>query len=318
MSRKQILIADDEKFNIDLMVDILKADYKILIAKNSAQIFKRLENNHVDLVLLDIVMPGTDGYEVCRMMKKNKSTREIPVIFITSLNNVEEESKGFEAGGVDYIAKPISPAVLKARVKNQMVLQDAIMELKRLNSLALDANPNTGLPGNNSVISEIKMNLKKKKEVTIIHVDLDNFKAYNDKYGFAKGDEVIIFTAGIIRKSVEQAGCSYSFIGHIGGDDYVLIVPTEKFGYAAEYIINEFDEGILGFYSDEDRARKSIDSVNREGQKYTFPIMTISMGAVNLTSEFNSYLEISDACAETKKIAKSIEGSNIFVESRAV
>jgi PleD family two-component response regulator len=318
LDRKQILIADDEKFNIDLMVDILKSEYKILIAKNSTQLFKRLENNKVDLVLLDIVMPGTDGYEVCRLMKKNEQTRDIPVIFITALSNVEEESKGFEAGAVDYIIKPIRQAVLRARVKNQLVLQDAIRELKRLNSLALDANPITGLPGNNSIMSEIKKSIYHKTGVTVIHADLDNFKAYNDKYGFAKGDEIIFFTADTIKKAVEHAKCVYSFIGHIGGDDFVIIVPIDSFGFVAEYIIHEIDSGIRKFYKEEDLAKNCIDSFDRAGRRQCFPLISISMGAVNLTGEFTSYLEVSDVCAETKKIAKSIDGSNIFIDRRGI
>ncbi len=317
MKKKQILIADDEKFNIDILIEILEEDYKILIAKNGQQVFKRLEKNHVDLILLDIVMPDIDGYEVCRMIKEDEKTCDIPVIFITALSNVEEESRGFESGAVDYITKPISPSVVKARVRNQIVLQDAIRELRRLNSLALDANPNTGLPGNNSIATEINRIIRKEKNnLTVVYADLDNFKAYNDKYGFARGDEVIIFTSNMINQAINEAGCSYSFTGHIGGDDFVFIIPSDKFGIVAEKIIAGFDGNIKGFYSDEDLEKNGIEAVDREGEKRCFPIITISMGAVNLIKGFRSYLEVADACTETKRIAKNISGSSIFVDRR--
>lgn len=190
-------------------------------------------------------------------------------------------------------------------------------ELELLYGMALDANPMTGLPGNNSISAAISKAIGNKVDFCVIYTDLDNFKAFNDKYGFAVGDEVIKFTADVLNRSLAAVDCEESFLGHIGGDDFVLIVPMEKTKAVVEFIIRKFDADVVKFYNDNDLAQGFISSTNRRGIKEDFPIMTISMAGVDLSlNRYHEYIEVNDACAELKKKAKSIPGSNFYLDHR--
>jgi len=317
MSDHKILIVDDEKINIDILMNTLKKDYRIVVAKNGEQALEKIFSDSIDLILLDIVMPGMNGYEVCKKIKANSKSSDIPVIFITALSDEINESEGLDIGAIDYIIKPFSLAIVKARVKNHLRLRDAMKELEHLNKLALDANPNTRLPGNNSILKEIKRCLEMDLPDAVIYADLDNFKAYNDKYGFAKGDEVIIYTSEILKQTLNDENCGSSFIGHIGGDDFVLIVPEDKLDAVTNGIIRRFDKDIKSYYSKEDALKGSITTTGRDGRKTDFPLISISLGCVRLPeSSFKNYIDVSDACTEAKKMAKYSTGSSVFIERR--
>ncbi|MES9970257.1 MAG: two-component system response regulator [Candidatus Thiodiazotropha sp.] len=134
--RPKILIVDDETLYIDILVDLLKDEYSTVVAKSGAQALKRAEDDPIpDLILLDILMPGMDGYEVCRLLKQNPRTRGIPVIFLTVKSEVTDEVRGFELGAIDYIAKPMSPPIVRARVKSHLALHQAQQQLEDHNEL---------------------------------------------------------------------------------------------------------------------------------------------------------------------------------------
>lgn len=315
--KKRILVADVEIRNIATMIGALKDDYHVVTAGNGEEVFKQLAKNSIDMILLEANLPDMDGFEVCRRLKADELTEEIPVIFITNLNRVAAEEKGFEVGAVDYITKPFNAPTVKARIKNQLTLSTAIKELKILNKLALDANPNTGLPGNNSILNELQRAVETDAAVSVIYADLDNFKVYNDNYGFAKGDEVISFTANVIKVALQVTGCADSFLGHIGGDDFVIVLPAGKCVPVAEEIIQRIDQGILEFYTAEDIARGNIIATDRGGKERKHPLISLSLGAVDLTRrKITTALEIVDICTETKKAAKIRPGSNLFIDQR--
>lgn len=315
--KQKVLIVDDIKDNIKVLIDLLKPEYKTFFATNGEKALELAQNMAPDIILLDIVMPEMDGFEVCQKLKSNPITCDIPVIFISAMSEIGDEKKGLEVGAMDYITKPISPAIVKARVKNHLKLREAMQELKRLYNTALDSNPMTGLPGNNSVAKQIKNALDTQQNLSVIYSDLDNFKAFNDKYGFALGDEVIKFTCQVFQDVVDELNIKDAFIGHIGGDDFVLIVPSDLTQTVAEKIIHRFDQGINKFYSSEDAETKSIQSVNRQGESETFPLMSISLAGVDLANGvYKEYMEVNDVCAATKKIAKSMPGSSFFLNRR--
>lgn len=318
-TKQKVLIVDDVIDNIKILIELLKPNYKTYFADNGPKALELARNKLPDLILLDIVMPHMDGYEVCQKLKADSLTEDIPVIFISAMNEVGDEAKGLEIGAVDYITKPISPAIVKARIKNHLKLREAMQELKRLFSTALDANPMTGLPGNNSIANRIKKDLADNANVTVLYADLDNFKAFNDKYGFALGDEVIKFTSEVFHEVISEMNIQESFIGHIGGDDFVLIVPSILVEETAARIIKKFDDGISRFYSQSDIASQSIQSVNRKGEKQTFPIISISLAGVDLSHRrYSTYLEVNDVCAMTKKQAKATPGSTFFLDRRTM
>jgi diguanylate cyclase (GGDEF)-like protein len=318
MSRQQkILIVDDATENIKMLTNLLRDEYTTFFAKNGKTALELARSKQPDLILLDIVMPEMDGFEVCRALQDDQETSGIPVIFVSAKGEEGDETQGFEAGAVDYIIKPISPPIVKARVKTHMRLREAVAELKRLNRLAMDANPMTGLPGNTAVTKCIMSGLENKENVCVIYADLDNFKAYNDKYGFARGDDIILFTAQILKDALAAEKLDEGFVGHIGGDDFVVVVPSEKAEELASRVITEFDEGVGRFYNEEDLAKKCISAQNRQGVVQKYPLMSISLAGVDLAlGAYSQYLQVNDACAEGKKEAKRIPGSMFFRDRR--
>lgn len=317
--KPKILIVDDVPENIRMLMEILKQDYATIPATSGEfALNKVLSSPLPDLVLLDLLMPVMDGYEVCRRLKENSKTRDIPVIFITSVSETRDNAKAFELGAMDYITKPFNPAAVKARVKTHVNMRRAMLELQRLYKIALDANPITGLPGNNSIRKAINRAFKNRSPQVLIYTDLDNFKVYNDTYGFARGDEVLLATSAILKEAVLSIDTSGdAFIGHIGGDDFVLMVSEDLCYPVATRIIQRFDQQIRDFYKRSDIEAGFIVSDNREGKSQEFPLISISMGGVDLsTGKYDHYLKISDACSEVKKRAKEIPGSVFFMNRR--
>ena len=315
--KKRILIADPQVLSQATLIGTLKDDFHVVTAQSAEEVCKRLKQDGIDMLLIETSLTDGDGFELCRSLKTDEITADLPVIFITTLNNVTAEAKGFEVGAADYITKPFNAPTVKARIKNQFKLSDAIKELKRLNQLARDANPNTGLPGNTSILNELKNVVETGAAVTVIYADLDNFKVYNDIYGFAQGDNIITFTANVIKVAMQIAGCGDSFLGHIGGDDFVIIVPAEKCTLVADEIIRRIDSGIGEFYSVEDVLRGHVVATDRAGKTCKHPLISLSLGAIDLTKRaISTPLEIIDICTETKKAAKARQGSNLFLDQR--
>lgn len=315
--KKRILLADADLLSVATTIGALKDDYHVVTAKTGADVFKQLKKVQVDMVILETKFSDMDGFEVCRQLKAKEATASLPVVFLTSVNKVAAEEKGFSVGAAEYIVKPFYAPTVKARIKNQFKLSSAIKELQRLNRLALDANPNSGLPGNTSILQELQRLVDTDEPACVIYADLDNFKVYNDTYGFAQGDNVISFTANVIRVAMQSNGCSESFLGHIGGDDFVLVLPAEKQPVVTEEIVRRIDQGIVEFYSPEDVARGYVVASDREGKDRQHPLICLSMGAIDLSKRrVTSAFEIVDICTETKKLAKQRPGSNIVVDQR--
>ncbi|NOX25734.1 MAG: response regulator [Deltaproteobacteria bacterium] len=315
--KAKILVVDDVPDNLRMLIEILKDEFATIPAISGKAALEKLENLDIDLVLLDILMPEMDGYETCRAIKANPGSADIPVIFITAVSEVMDDTKGFAAGAVDYITKPFNPVTVRARVKNQIKLRTVIKELEELYMVALDANPISGLPGNNSIRNRIDALIKENAGTVVVYADLDNFKSFNDKYGFAHGDEVLMFTAGVFQDVMKIMPSERSFLGHIGGDDFVMLVPLEFIDRAIKNIIVRFDEGIRRFYYEDDLKSGYITSVNRLGDMQKFPIMSISMAGVNLTGQkYEHYLSVVDTCTEIKKLAKKKRGSSFVIDQR--
>ncbi|EKD34126.1 MAG: hypothetical protein ACD_75C02458G0002 [uncultured bacterium] len=315
---EKILIIDDSIEHIKILICLLEDRYDVYFAKSGAQGLELLAATNPDLILLDIVMPGMDGFEVCQLIKRHEKWQETPLIFISAQGEDNDETKGLELGAIDYIAKPFNPAIVKARIRNHLQLRAAMGGLKRLYTLALDANPLTSLPGNNSIARHIEEKLQADGDSScVIYTDIDNFKAYNDKYGFARGDEIIRFTAGILKSAVDKAGCPGSFVGHVGGDDFILIIPSEHCLFVTEDIIRNFDRDIINFYNRQDTDMRCIQATDRRGQPQIFPIMSISIAGIDLSyRRYSSFLEVNDACTEMKRLAKSTPGSTVFFDQR--
>jgi diguanylate cyclase (GGDEF)-like protein len=190
-------------------------------------------------------------------------------------------------------------------------------ELIKMKERAENANPLTKLPGNIMIMEEVEKRLKEQRKFTVIYSDLDNFKAFNDKYGIHQGDEAIKLAAQIFREAVKKSGGANDFVGHEGGDDFILLTTPEYAENIANYIIIEFDKRIRALYSQEDLERGYIVATARDGAIKQFPIMTISLAGVsNMARQINSYAEVTNIAAEVKKKAKKEQRSCFIMDKR--
>ena len=190
-------------------------------------------------------------------------------------------------------------------------------ELIKMKERAENANPLTKLPGNIVIQEEIEKRISQGLKFVVIYCDLDNFKAFNDKYGIAKGDEAIKLTADIFKEAVKAQGNPNDFIGHEGGDDFILLTTPDKAQGIANFTIQEFDKRVRKLYSQEDLNQNSIIAHARDGSIKKFPIMTISLSGVsNEHRTITSYGEVTNIAAEVKKKAKAIESSVFVMDQR--
>lgn len=232
----------------------------------------------------------------------NRSSQEVWVdLAVTALKNDNNEVVNLVGLAIDISERKKSEA-----------------ELKHLYSLALDSNALTGLPGNNSIRKRIEQALENNENVFGIYADLDNFKAYNDNYGFAMGDKMIKHVADIFHESAVQLNLDDFFLGHIGGDDFVMLVSAEKAYQYADEVIKNMNYTIGTFYSEKDFSAGYINAYNRNGEAQKFPLVSVSLAALEFSkNNFRSYLEINDAFSTAKKQAKKIYGNCFYVENRA-
>ncbi len=223
----RILIVDDERSNRKVLSELLSEEFDVILAKNASQVFQRLNGEQViDLVLLDIMLPDMDGYEILKRMKNNDDQKDIPVIFITVLDSTEDEEKAFQLGAVDFITKPFHPSIVKLRVKNQIKLIEQKQMLEEMAGI-------DGLTGINNRRSfdtiyqkEWQKILRYNDPLSLIMIDVDFFKNYNDYYGHGAGDAVLKEIAKVINNQLNRPEDAVS---RYGGEEFVVILPrTEK------------------------------------------------------------------------------------------
>lgn len=306
----KVLIIDDDKFMVRVISDCLEQEgYEVFGANDFSSAMELIYHGTPDIILLDVVLPKMNGYEICRLLRNDTRTSHLPIIMLTSRDQVQDKVAGLDAGADDYITKPFDNLELVARVKTHM------RRAKQEKSF----NPLTGLPGNILIEDEIKRRVSETtREFGVLYIDLDNFKAFNDVYGFLKGDEVIKFVAHIIEKNVKSLGNHDDFIGHIGGDDYIAITTPDKIEVICKAIINQFDSSIPLFYSHEDRRHGFIETKDRANNNVKYPFMSLSIAVVsNEHRDIESHWEVAEIAAEMKKFAKSKPGS-VFVLDRRV
>lgn len=251
--RQKILIVDDTLANIEILHKILQDDYDIFFAKSGADGVRIVKKEMPDLILLDIMMPDMDGYQVCAQIKGNPDTAGIPIIFVTAMVNDEDETKGLDCGAIDYITKPISPPIVKARVRNHLelkrnrdLLQGLAVELGEKNrKLEILAHEDalTGLSNrrhfNEVLDAEIKRALRTGQFLSLILCDVDFFKKFNDRYGHVAGDKCLQAIGEIMRVSFKRAG---DLPARYGGEEFAAILPDttpESGAHLAELLRRE-------------------------------------------------------------------------------
>ncbi|MDR2519388.1 MAG: diguanylate cyclase [Spirochaetaceae bacterium] len=224
----RILVIDDEKANRMVLSAMLSPDYTVLIAKSGPEGLKRVAMEKPDIILLDIVMPEMDGFEVLKRLKESGETKNIPVIIITCLNNEADEEKGLVLGAVDYIGKPFKDTIVKARVKNHIQIIHQIRAIERLGLIdGLTNIPNRRCFDERLYI-EWRRSLREQRPITFMMLDMDNFKAYNDTYGHPQGDLLLRTAAAIFATAIQR---STDFAARLGGEEFGVLLPdTDQYG----------------------------------------------------------------------------------------
>jgi PleD family two-component response regulator len=308
LNKQRILIVDDEEHIRKIVkFQLEKAGYEVSTAEDGIEALRTVEEVRPDLILLDLMMPNMDGHEVTRRLKTNYQTSQIPVIMVTAKAALESKLQGYEDGANDYITKPFAINELLVRVKN--VLQWSHMQRQ--------ANPLTGLPGNVSIEDEVERRLADDAKFVFMYADVDNFKAFNDYYGYKRGDDAIKLTAEVIVEAVKTCGNGDDFVGHIGGDDFVVISTPAKADAVAASIVKAFDKRVVGLFSREDLERGYLEVVNRKGTVDRFPLLTMTIAMVTGgKGRVEHIAQISDIASELKRYGKSLEGSVVVKERR--
>jgi len=307
-STYRILVVDDEPHIRQILKFTLeKAGYQVYMACDGEEALQRAVEVKPNLVLLDVMMPKVDGYEVCRRMREDFTLNQIPVIMLTAKGDQSDKVAGLEGGANDYLVKPYSNEELLLRVRNVL---DWNVQQK-------EANPLTGLPGNTAIERELKSRIAQHIPYAFCYIDIDNFKGFNDYYGYQKGDEIITFLAGILSKTIEKLGTRDDFIGHIGGDDFVMIASPARAEIMARYIVDEFDRSALLLLKEEDVNRGYLEVRDRQGKLKRIPVMSVTMALVVSTdNNIEHFAEINDIATSLKEYGKQIKGSVVVKERR--
>jgi diguanylate cyclase (GGDEF)-like protein len=311
--RGRILVVDDELNLPVFLKDFLEeSGFEVVLAINGKSALRMALESRPDAIILDVDLPDTDGYTLCRAMRRTSTLRTVPIVMLTALADKRNEIAGLRAGADDYLTKPIDTERLLARIENAL----------SRNIRELDANPLTHLPGNTSILQELERRLKGQEPFAVLYGDLNNFKAFNDRYGFLRGDQAIKLAAQCVVFAVEGRAAQSAtmsgqwFVGHVGGDDFIAIVPADQAENACREIIQRFDAAIPNLYDPEDKARGYIIGKTRQGQDAQFPFVGMAIVIVsNADQRFTHPGEISSMASELKSYAKSF-GKSAYVWDR--
>jgi diguanylate cyclase (GGDEF)-like protein len=307
MVKLKVLVVDDDLDILELIKVSLEDEYLIITAATGHEALEKIKKELPDLLVLDYVLPDMQGPQICEILREDPLLVHLPILMLTGKGEVDDKVKGLEAGADDYMVKPFAPPELAARIR---------MLIRRSN-INLDANPLTRLPGNVSINRELEEKIQKKEKFAALYIDLDNFKALNDYYGFEKGDEVIKETARIIINALQEKGSPHDFIGHIGGDDFFIISSPDNAEEIAKKIVTDFDRVSPKFFAERDRVKGYIEAKGRDNEIHRFGFLTISIGIVtNLGRNFTHIAQVSTLAAEVKGFAKTFPRSKYIFDKR--
>ncbi|HBB66595.1 MAG: hypothetical protein A2X28_01500 [Elusimicrobia bacterium GWA2_56_46] len=296
MINKTVLVVDDDP-NVGLLISAVlkKFNYTVVTLYSGEEVLRFLDNDKPDLILMDLRMPGLDGYALCKRIRDNPATHGLPIIVLSGVSEVDAKINTIELGADDFITKPFDVRELRARINRILKRKSADVSL----------NPLTYLPGSPAIEEDVLKRMAAETPFAFAYIDADNFKAYNDVYGYAKGDEIIKHIAAVISDAARtHAGKDY-FIGHVGGDDFVLVTRPELIEAAGNEIAKEFDRTIPDFYNNEDRQRGYIVTVDRKNKNRRFPLVSLTI-AVIIPKALRHYGKLVETAAELKRYAKEL------------
>jgi diguanylate cyclase (GGDEF)-like protein len=310
-----ILVVEDEQLISRLLKETLEIEgYQVATVLNGEDAVQYALRETPHLIILDVMLPANgsqsspcmDGYGIILHLRNHPKTMHIPIIALSALGEPADKIRAYEQDVDGYITKPFNTDELLSRVRRQ---------LRRVQQSCL--SPLTGLPGGLQVVRAINYKLASVNPWSILYLDLDNFKAFNDVYGFLTGNEMILLVGRICQRIVYEYGNSDDFVGHVGGDDFVVVTTPDRAKTLCRSISTRYKEESASLYHPEDLRRGSISGVDRKGRPYQFPLVSLSIGVVNnQVGWVPSIQEVSYLAAEAKRNAKQSIGNISYVSSQ--
>lgn len=308
-TRSTVLVVDaDVEIARFIEANLTLEGFEVEVAYDGDQALDQIAKSVPDLVLLSVLLPRLDGIELCRRLRAHPDTVNLPVIMLTAKSLPADRVVGLTAGADDYIIKPFDTFELVARVRSTL----------RRNVEMRAVSPLTGLPGNNRIDEELAARVCAQEPFACCYLDLDNFKAFNDAYGFLRGDEVITLLATALRTVGAEAGPPPPFVGHVGGDDFVLVCRPDQSEELCRRVTEIVDTGVPRLHDAHDFERGFLEVVDRQGTVRRFPLVSVSIGiALSGRRVFRDYREVVEIATEMKCVAKTAPGSSIAVDRRS-
>ncbi len=290
------LIVDDDPVILWILEKALKRlGYFVTAVTSARAALERIEHGIPEVILTDMLMPGMDGKTFCRKIRKNPRTAGVPIIMISTETNLAECLEGFRAGADDYITKPFKVLEVKARLERLVVR----------NRRALSSNPLSGLPGNPSIEIEANRRLSENKPFAFAYIDIDDFKSYNDAYGYQAGDRVIKDLSRLL-VSASGSDSTKTFVGHVGGDDFVIISTVVMMRAILKTVLDTFDRAAGEYYTAKHRQRGGLVTSNRQHREQFFPMIKLSCAVIDTASrKIHHYAELVEIATELKHRLKS-------------
>ena len=304
----RILVADDEPHIRRILQFLLEDEgFQVHTAADGQEALDALSTFHPHLVLLDVMMPRVDGFAVLQAIRDGYETGSLPVIMLTAKGAEADKVKGLRGGANDYVLKPFNHDELLLRVSN-------LLEATRRER---EANPLTGLPGNRAIDREISRRIAGGEGFGFMYIDIDRFKSFNDHYGYSRGDQAISYLAHVLVSCSRHHGDRTDFIGHVGGDDFVVITAMDHAEALARKFIEEFDHGIEDLHDPDDFRRGYLEVKNRTGDIEQFPLITLTVALVTDDSgRFEHPAQLSDTVSELKAHGKTMVNSVVVRDRR--
>jgi diguanylate cyclase (GGDEF)-like protein len=303
-----VLVVDDEPQVLQLLKRVLdRAGFETIVVSDGRTAHKAAVDWRPDIILLDLMLGAVTGDQVLADLRKDFRTRLIPVVFLTVRSSIKDKVEHLLGGADDYVTKPFIGEELVAR------LRAVIMRA----TTTRDLSPLTGMSGNADILREMSDRLQAMQEFACLYPDIDNFKSYNDHYGFIRGDEVIRSLGSIILEVLEENFSPAHFAGHVGGDDFVILTESRLAEELAAEITRRFDDAVPGLYDQSDRERGWVEFEDRTGNKHRTGLISLSTGIVIAKQgAFGSAPALAARAAEVKGVAKRIPGSKWVVDRR--
>ena len=306
-----ILVVDDDEDIVRFVSFNLKLHgFDVMQARDGQEALEVIDRRRPDLAVIDLRMPRLDGLELTRRLRANPITSALPVIMLTAKGLTVDKVHGLTAGADDYLVKPFDTSELVARISSTL----------RRNKEFREVSPLTGLPGNTRIRREINDRVRSGVDYAVGYIDIDRFKSVNDRYGFVRGDEFITALARSLHRAVVSVGLPPAFLGHVGGDDFVIVCAPEQVRPITERAVIDFEKAADELYDPEDAKRGYVELKDRRGNIKKAHLVTLSIGVSLSVPErrFTDPLEVIAAASRMKAVAKSQPGSFVAMDRRHV